>query len=131
MDHTRLAYFRRALRANGYDDKTIAMVEKSWQPGTVKGYESYWRRWRAFASSRGQDPAARNDAELTNWLSTLVENELKEGSLDIARTAVTTLWDYVDDMPGVITARITKTVKKQNGAKSNGRSDVWDLPYLF
>ena len=34
-------------------------------------------------------------------------------------------------MPGVITARITKTAKKQNGAKSNGRSDVWDLPYLF
>lgn len=131
VDHSRMAYLRRALKANDHDDATIETVISSWQPGTIKGYESYWKRWWTFASGRVKDPATRDDTGLANWLSTLVCDHKTQGTVETASTAITTLWDFIDNAPGLVTHRITKAAAKINGAKSTGKPDTWDICTLL
>lgn len=39
-------------------------------------------------------------------------------------------WDIIDQEPGVIAEKLQRTAAKQNGAKSSGLQQVWDLGYL-
>jgi len=54
-----------------------------------------------------------------------------EGTLDKAKMAVTSTWDFIDDTDGRVADAIKRLTKKTNGAKSTGRKEIWDLAYLF
>ena len=127
-----MAYIRKALVQQGYDAATVKDALSSWEPGTTRNYESYWARWRAYADGAGQDPAARNVATLVNWLNDFRRSSSKpqEGTIDKAKLAVTTTWDFIDNGAELMGDAIKRLTKKTNGAKSTGLKEVWDLAYL-
>lgn len=53
-----------------------------------------------------------------------------QSTVEAAKSAISTLWDFIDNVPGLVTNRISKAAAKSNGAKSTGKSDTWDIATL-
>ena len=127
---TRLEGLREALKERGVEDSTFQTLVKAWEPGTLANYETYWKRWAAFARETNKDPFVSDGPTLAAWLAFLVASKdilAKEGAVEKASTVVKSTWALLED-PCVLIKKIAKAASKLNGPKAKGKyQDIWDI----
>ena len=53
---SRLAHLRRSYNAEGFSDRVIEILRKSWRSSTEAAYSSAWKQWDCWCLERGSDP---------------------------------------------------------------------------
>jgi hypothetical protein len=60
-------------QAKGLSEGTAKNLVSSWDPSTVRQYDSFWRGYKTHCETKAVAPFDAKPAEFTNWLSALLD----------------------------------------------------------
>ena len=134
VGNTRLEDIRQALLATNISEEVIKNTLQVWSEKTNKGYEAYWKSWKQFCEKQ-QCTIFTTDKDVFNgWLSTLVDDQKSQASLEKARSVVSSTMKIVTgvDLGGQkIAQMMSVSAARQNRPKSSKYSSIFDLCYVF
>ena len=95
---SRMAYLRGKFASQNLSSKAGDLLLASWRTKSNKTYDSHFKKWLCWCSARGADPISGPVSEVANFLANLHEEGYQSSSLNVFRSAISSVHDKVDGM---------------------------------
>ena len=93
---SRVAYLRGKFASQNLSSKARDLLLASWRTKSNKTYDSHFKKWLCWCSARGSDPVSGPVSEVANFLADLHEEGCQSSSLNVFRSAISSVHDKVD-----------------------------------
>ena len=93
---SRVAYLRGKFASQNLSSKARDLLLASWRTKSNKTYDSHFKKWLCWCSARGSDPVSGPVSEVANFLADLHEEGYQSSSLNVFRSAISSVHDKVD-----------------------------------
>ena len=107
----RMEHIREGFRSQGLSEQATNLIAESWRSKTNKSYDSLFKRWDRWCSTRGSDPFSGPVSEVANFLATLFEQGYQYSSINAYRSAISSVHDRVDGVNVGQHPMVTRLVK--------------------
>ena len=88
-----VTYLRKKFSDSSLLEEASRLLLASWKTKSNQSYDSLFRKWLSWCSS---DPISRPIAEVANFLANLFEQGYQSHSLNVYRSAISSVHDRVD-----------------------------------
>ena len=93
----RLVDLRNNLKAKGFSDDSVNIINASWRETTSKQYQYAWFLWSKWCSVANKDPMNSSVQDLLNFLSLQYKSGKSYSILNIYRSAISSVHNLVDN----------------------------------
>ena len=108
---SRVAYLRGKFASQNLSSKARDLLLASWRTKSNKTYDSHFKKWLCWCSARGSDPVSGPMSEVANFLADLHEEGYQSSSLNVFRSAISSVHDKVDGVEVGKHPTITRLLK--------------------
>ena len=108
---SRVAYLRGKFASQNLSSKARDLLLASWRTKSNKTYDSHFKKWLCWCSARGSDPVSGPVSEVANFLADLHEEGYQSSSLNVFRSAISSVHDKVDGVEVGKHPTITRLLK--------------------
>ena len=99
LARSRLETLRHTYQALGVSENAQKLLATAWAPTSAAAYESAWLRWVGWCQQQGVDSLRAPIAVLVNFLSKLFESGSAYRSLNLYRSAISSVHEPIDQRP--------------------------------
>ena len=92
----RMAYLREKFAGQNLSNTARDLLLASWRSKSNKTYDSHFKKWLRWCTSRGSDPISGPVSEVANFLAELHREGYQSSSLNVFRSAVSSVHEKVD-----------------------------------
>ena len=93
---SRMAYLWEKFASQNLSGTARDLLLASWRTKSNKTYDSHFNKWLCWCSARGSDPISRPVSEIANFLAHLHKEGYRSSSLNVFRSAFSSVHDKVD-----------------------------------
>ena len=93
---SRVAYLRQKFTDQNLSSTARDLLISSWRTKSNRTYDSHFKKWVCWCSSRGSDPISGPVSEVANFLADLHKEGYQSSSLNVFRSAISSVHDKVD-----------------------------------
>ena len=93
---SRMAYLREKFASQNLSGTARDLLLASWRTKSNKTYDSHFNKWLCWCSARGSDPISGPVSEIANFLAHLHKEGYRSSSLNVFRSAISSVHDKVD-----------------------------------
>ena len=93
---SRMAYLREKFAGQNLSNTARDLLLASWRSKSNKTYDSRFKKWLRWCTSRGSDPISGPVSEVANFLAELHREGYQSSSLNVFRSAVSSVHEKVD-----------------------------------
>ena len=108
---SRVEHLRKNLKGQGLSEQASDLILKSWRSKTSKSYDSLFGQWNRWCSERGSDPFSGPVSEVANFLASLYQKGYQYNSINVYRSAISSVHEKVDGISIGQHPIITRLVK--------------------
>ena len=108
---SRMAYLREKFAGQNLSNTARDLLLASWRTKSSKTYDSHFKKWLCWCTSRGSDPISGPVSEVANFLADLHREGYQSSSLNVFRSAISSVHDKVDDVEVGKHPTITRLLK--------------------
>ena len=91
-----VAYLRGKFASQNLSSKARDLLLASWRTKSNKIYDSHFKKWLCWCSASGSDPVSGPVSEVAIFLADLHEEGYQSSSLNVFRSAISSVHDKVD-----------------------------------
>ena len=91
-----VAYLQGKFSSQNLSSKARDLLLASWRTKSNKIYDSHFKKWLCWCSARGSDPISGPVSEVANFLAEFHEEGYQSSSLNVFRSAISSVHDKVD-----------------------------------
>ena len=93
---SRMAYLREKFAGQNLSNAARDLLLASWRAKSNMTYDSHFKKWLYWCTSRGSDPISGSVSEDANFLADLHKEGYQSSSLNVFRSAISLVHDKVD-----------------------------------
>ena len=108
---SRMAYLREKFAHQNLSGTARDLLLASWRTKSNKTYDSHFKKWLCWCSARGSDPISGPVSEIANFLAHLHKEGYQSSSLNVFRSAISSVHDKVDGVEVGKHPTITRLLK--------------------
>ena len=106
-----MAYLREKFAHQNLSGTARDLLLASWRTKSNKTYDSHFKKWLCWCSARGSDPISGPVSEIANFLAHLHKEGYQSSSLNVFRSAISSVHDKVDGVEVGKHPTITRLLK--------------------
>ena len=91
--------FRQKLQETGISETAATLITNSRRSGSLSGYESAWRKWSSWCSSRQVDPFHCDLTFILNFLADSYKEGLAYNTINVYRSTISAYHDPIEGRP--------------------------------
>ena len=95
----RMVNLRQSYHSMQLSETTQELLLGSWSKGTSSSYNSAWKKWHSWCMEREIDPVSAPLSHILEYLSKLHTNGLQYRSINVHRSAISSVHAYIDKVP--------------------------------
>ena len=93
-----MAYLWEKFGCNNLSEPAKELLLSSWRSKTSQAYESHFKKWLGWCTKWGCDPISGPISDVANFLTDLHSRGYQTSSINVYRSAISSVYDRVDDM---------------------------------
>ena len=93
---SRVEYLRKQYQLQKLSEKATELMLASWREKSSKTYESQFKKWIGWCSTRSVDPISCPVGEVVNFLADLFDQGYQYRSLNAYRSAISSVHEKID-----------------------------------
>lgn len=130
---SRMEHLRERLNCQGLSDQAADLILKSWRTKTNRYYDSLFGQWNHWCGERGSDPFSGPVSEVANFLACLYQERYQYNSVNVYRSAISSVHEKVDAVPTGLHPLITRLIKGIFNVRPPIRrySSTWDVQIIL
>ena len=106
-----MVYIRRSCEAGSLSEEATRLLMSSWRKKSQSSYNSLFHKWECWCSQRDQNPIFGPVSDMVNFLAELFEQGYSYSSLNLYRSAISSVHEQIDGMPIGQHLMVTRVLK--------------------
>ena len=130
---SRMAYLQEKFPGQNLSNAARDLLLASWRAKSNKTYDSHFKKWLCWCTSRGSDPISGPVSEVANFLADLHKEGYQSSSLNVFRSAISSVHDKVDGVEVGKHPTITRLLKGAFHERPPlpRHTSTWDVNVVF